>query len=106
MDAGLFRATINVMAETMSTVNEARLKPKDKYLSHVVWVGDAVPDHYMGVPWGLGGECWWTVAYEGTADDFTERKVFAGMDREAVLSAAWQWAADGFPDMAITRHVP
>jgi hypothetical protein len=77
-----------------------RLKPKDKYLSHVVWVGEAEPEHYMGFPWGLGGECWWTCVLEGAdgeSPDFTERKVFAGMDRDEVSDAARKWAEDGYP---------
>lgn len=94
------------MTETTATIEPARLKPKDKYLSHVVWIGDAVPEHFMGMPWGLGGECWWVVAYEGTPDDFQERKIFAGMDREAVDGAARRWVADGFPDLPTTRTIP
>jgi hypothetical protein len=87
-------------------MEEPRLKARDNYLSHVTWIGEAVPDRYMGPPWGLGGECWWVRAWKGDPgqpERFEERKIFAGMDPDALVAAARQWAADGFVGFPASR---
>lgn len=84
-------------------LGEVRLKAEGRYLTNPVWVGDGVPERFMGWPWGLGGECWWV---EARGDG--RRKVFAGMDRGDVVAAAQRWLDDGAPrlDVLDSSRVP
>ena len=76
---------------------DPRLKPSENYLTNPTWIGEAVPDWYMAYPWGFGGECWWVRAFRGDPqhpERWKRRKVFAGMDPDALVAAAHQWIED------------
>lgn len=79
-------------------------KTEGQYLTHPTWIGEAVPEWYMGHPWGLGGECWFVTAYVGGASDggWRYRHTFAGMDPEEVKRAAQAWLDEGAPQPWIT----
>lgn len=80
-------------------MDEPRWKPANHYLTNPVWVGDAFPARAMGPPYGLGGTCWFAVAYQMSLTSSTgwaRRRTFASVDRDALFGAAREWAAGGF----------
>lgn len=85
-----------------------RFKDGDGYLSNPVWVGNGVPGWYMGVPWGLGGECWMVQARVPSemSPGWSVRKAFAGMVRDEVVTVARAWLDAGAPRLSGRAEVP
>jgi hypothetical protein len=80
-------------------MDEPRFKPSNFYLTNPVWVGGEFPAGCMGPPYGLGGECWFTTAYQASSRSSTgwaRRRTFASVDRDALFGAAREWAVRGF----------
>ena len=78
-------------------VGPVQTLPPDKYLSHAIWVGDAVPHHVWGPPYGLSDEprvfLFVYQAWDRSPKGWLRRIAIASMDADLLVPAAIKWLA-------------